>query len=700
MSLLRLPGFRNLWLGQSVSLLGDQISFIALPLAAVLVLDAGAGQMGLLGAAALAPHLLLSLPAGVWLDRVASRRRVMIATDLARAVLLATIPLAYALDALSFAQLYAVAFLTGCLAVFFDLSYPTLFVSVTPRERFLEGNSLVHGSRSFSFVAGPSLGGLLVQLFSAPFALLADAVSFLGSALFLGRVRAEEPPVDQAAGAGIRAQAAEGLRFIGGNPIFRPTLTAVATLNFFNYAFQALFILYATRTLGVSAGALGLVLGVAALGGICGAVVAGRVGRRLGVGPRLRPRVRALHGPARPRPARAGAGGPRPRLPLRGRVPLRARRHDPRRQRRLDHVRPDPRPAPLAGHRRLQRRQLGHPAPRRARRRRARGVDRRPADALGGDGRGAPRLALAAPVAGARAPRAARGGRVIVARSPAELPPGDRAVAVGTFDGVHRGHRAVIEAATATGLRSTVLTFDPHPRLVLGYGVQLLTTLERRIELIEEIGPDELLVVEFTQALSRTEPEQFVADVLAPVGTRIVLAGEGFRFGAGRRGDAELLRRLGIEVRPVPILEGVSSSRIRELVAAGDVGGAAALLGRPFELEGVVVAGDQRGGTLGFPTANLALDPHLIAPAYGIYAGEALGHRAAASVGVNPHYGGSERRIEAFLLDFEGDLYGRRLRLELWERLRDERSFGSEEELVAQIARDVDAARAARRPAT
>jgi MFS family permease len=284
MSLLRIPAFRNLWLGQSVSLLGDQISFIALPLAAVLVLDAGPGEMGLLGAAALAPHLLLSLPAGVWLDRVVSRRRVMVVTDLARAILLASIPLAHALDALSFAQLYAVAFLTGCLAVFFDLSYPTLFVSVTPRERFLEGNSLVHGSRSFSFVAGPSLGGLLVQLFSAPFALLADAVSFLGSALFLGRVRAEEPPVDQAAAASVRTQAAEGLRFIGGNAIFRPTLTAVATLNFFNYAFQALFILYATRTLGVSAGALGLVLGVAALGGICGAVISGRVGRRLGVG--------------------------------------------------------------------------------------------------------------------------------------------------------------------------------------------------------------------------------------------------------------------------------------------------------------------------------------------------------------------------------------------------------------------------------
>ncbi|HEY7562309.1 MAG TPA: riboflavin biosynthesis protein RibF [Gaiellaceae bacterium] len=287
---------------------------------------------------------------------------------------------------------------------------------------------------------------------------------------------------------------------------------------------------------------------------------------------------------------------------------------------------------------------------------------------------------------------------MIVARSPAELPAADRAVAVGTFDGVHRGHRAVMEAAKATGLQSTVLTFDPHPRLVLGYEVQSLTTLERRIELIDEIGPDELLVVEFTEALSRTEPERFVAEVLAPIGTRIVLAGEGFRFGVGRRGDAELLRRLGLEVRPVPILEGVSSSRIRELIGAGDVAGAAALLGRPFELDGVVVAGDQRGGTLGFPTANLALEPHLLAPAYGIYAGEALGHRAAASVGVNPHYGGSERRIEAFLLDFEGDLYGRRLRLELWERLRDERSFASEEELVAQIALDVEAARAARRP--
>jgi riboflavin kinase/FMN adenylyltransferase len=288
---------------------------------------------------------------------------------------------------------------------------------------------------------------------------------------------------------------------------------------------------------------------------------------------------------------------------------------------------------------------------------------------------------------------------MIVARSPAELEPAERAVALGTFDGVHRGHRTVIDAVKATGLRSTVLTFDPHPRLVLGYDVQLLTTLERRLELIEEAGPDETLVVEFTQELSRHEPEDFVDEYLTGIGTRVVVAGENFRFGAGRRGDVALLRSLGLDVRPVPLVEGVSSSRIRELVRAGDLPGAARLLGRPFELEGDVVFGDQRGGTLGFPTANLSPDPHMLVPAFGIYAGEALGHRAAASIGVNPHYGGHERRIEAFLLDFEGDLYGSRLRLELWERLREERAFASEDDLVAQIDADVEAVRTANRPA-
>ena len=287
---------------------------------------------------------------------------------------------------------------------------------------------------------------------------------------------------------------------------------------------------------------------------------------------------------------------------------------------------------------------------------------------------------------------------MIVAHAPSELEPGERAVAIGTFDGVHRGHRSVIEAARESGLRSTVVTFDPHPRIVLGYEVQLLSTWERRVELMQALGPDELLVVEFTQELSRLAPEEFVRQVLEPIGAQIVFAGEDFRFGAGRRGDLALLRRLGLDVQPVPLVEGVSSSHIRELLRAGDVRGAARLLGRPFELEGTVVAGDQRGGTLGFPTANLALDAHLLVPGYGIYAGAALGTRAAVSIGVNPHYGGSERRVEAFLLDWDGDLYGRRLRLELWERLRDERAFAGEDELVAQIADDVQATRAARRP--
>jgi riboflavin kinase/FMN adenylyltransferase len=287
---------------------------------------------------------------------------------------------------------------------------------------------------------------------------------------------------------------------------------------------------------------------------------------------------------------------------------------------------------------------------------------------------------------------------VSVVRSPAELEPTERAVAIGTFDGVHRGHRAAIEAAKAVGLRSTVVTFDPHPRLVLGYDVQLLTTLRRRIELIEEAGPDDILLVEFTEALSRLEPEEFVGRILEPIGTKAVVAAETFRFGRGRKGDVGLLRRLGLEVIDVPLVEGVSSSRIRELVAEGEMREAAALLARPHELEGTVVSGDQRGGTLGFPTANLAVEPHLLVPAYGIYAGAALGGRAAISIGVNPHYGGNERRIEAFLLDFEGDLYGKELGIEIWERLRDERAFESEDDLVRQIALDVEATRASIRP--
>jgi riboflavin kinase / FMN adenylyltransferase len=285
-----------------------------------------------------------------------------------------------------------------------------------------------------------------------------------------------------------------------------------------------------------------------------------------------------------------------------------------------------------------------------------------------------------------------------VTRSVTELEPAPRAVAIGSFDGVHLGHRRVLRAAFDAGRRSTVVTFYPHPRTVLGNQVELLTTLERRLELLEEAGVEETLVVEFTLELAEWEPEAFAERLLRPLGTEVVVAGDNFRFGRARRGDLALLAELGFDARPVPLVEGVSSTRIRQLVRAGQIELAARMLGRPPEVDGVVVSGDARGGTLGYPTANLRVDPELVMPEYGIYAGLAGAHRAAVSIGVNPHYGGSERRIEAYLLDFEGDLYGKRLVVELWQRLRDERAFSSEKELVAQIADDVERTRRARPP--
>ena len=286
-----------------------------------------------------------------------------------------------------------------------------------------------------------------------------------------------------------------------------------------------------------------------------------------------------------------------------------------------------------------------------------------------------------------------------IARRAQDLPAGERVVAIGSFDGVHLGHRRVLETALAAGTPAAVVTFWPHPRLVLGNRVELLSTLERRLELLEAAGVDETLVVEFTPSLARREPSEFADSILRKINARVIVAGENFRFGRGATGDLALLEQLGFEVRNVPIAHDVSSTRIRSLLREGNVVEAGRLLGRPAEVEGTVVLGDQRGGTLGYPTANLAVPADLVVPGYGIYAGSALGHRAAVSIGVNPHYGGDERRVEPHLLDFDGDLYGRRLVVELWQRLRDERAFASEEELVAQIARDVEATRAAVRPA-
>ena len=285
-----------------------------------------------------------------------------------------------------------------------------------------------------------------------------------------------------------------------------------------------------------------------------------------------------------------------------------------------------------------------------------------------------------------------------VTRRPDELELVPRAVAIGTFDGVHRGHGAVVRAAVESGLRPTVVTFDPHPRAVLGNRVELLTTLERRIELLLEHGIEDILVVSFTPELAALPPDEFAREVLLRIGAQVVVVGDGFRFGRRREGDADLLRSLGIDARPVPLVDDVSSTQIRAHAAAGEVEAAAQLLGRPLEVEGIVVSGDQRGGTLGFPTANLGVAPSVLVPGFGIYAGAVGDRRAAVSIGVNPHYGGKERRVEAFLLDWEGDLYGSRLVVELWQRLRDERAFASESDLVDQIARDVEQTRSAVRP--
>ena len=194
------PDFRRLWIGQTISVLGDQVTQLGLPLVAVLTLGADAGQMGTLTAIGVLPHLLFSLPAGVWLDRVRSRRRLMVIADIGRAAIIASIPIAFAMDSLSMLQLYVVGFLAGSLSVVFDLSWNTVFVSVTRRERYVEAMSLLNGSRSLAYVAGPTIGGLLVQVLGAPLAMLADALSFLGSVVFLRRIRAPEPPIE----AGVR----------------------------------------------------------------------------------------------------------------------------------------------------------------------------------------------------------------------------------------------------------------------------------------------------------------------------------------------------------------------------------------------------------------------------------------------------------------------------------------------------------------
>jgi MFS family permease len=273
--------FRHYFVGQSISLLGDQISGIALPLTAVLVLHAGPGEVSAIGVAYLLPNLLFSLHAGVWVDRRGRRRQTMLLTDFARGLLTLTIPVAYAFGHLTWGQLYAVAFLLGICSVLFMVSAGSFFQTIVARDDYVSASSILNGTRGASFFFGNSLGGALVQLLRGPYALAADAASFFWSALFLGRIDAEEPPGAPHESGGVWA----GIRWIQGNAIIRAELLGVATLNLFNFIFSALFILYATRHLHVSPLELGLVLGAGSVGTVATSYFAAAVARRFGLGP-------------------------------------------------------------------------------------------------------------------------------------------------------------------------------------------------------------------------------------------------------------------------------------------------------------------------------------------------------------------------------------------------------------------------------
>jgi riboflavin kinase / FMN adenylyltransferase len=273
---------------------------------------------------------------------------------------------------------------------------------------------------------------------------------------------------------------------------------------------------------------------------------------------------------------------------------------------------------------------------------------------------------------------------------------GPRNVAIGTFDGVHLGHREVIRGS------DTVLTFEPHPLAVLHPEAtpKLVTPFSIKRDLIAGLGVDELVVIPFDRAFAALSPEQFAVDVLAGrLGAGRVSVGENFRFGKGARGTPDFLRsRTEFETRVVPLVEvsgeTVSSSHIRGLVLAGDVRHASEFLGGPFLFEGEVVVGDRRGRELGVPTANIVPDDSLVCPGHGVYAAWAHGYPAAVNVGVRPTFEtGRGLLVEAHLIDFDGDLYGQNLRIAFIERMRGEKRFESVDALVEQMQRDIAAAR-------
>jgi riboflavin kinase/FMN adenylyltransferase len=270
--------------------------------------------------------------------------------------------------------------------------------------------------------------------------------------------------------------------------------------------------------------------------------------------------------------------------------------------------------------------------------------------------------------------------------------PRDRHVAIGVFDGVHKGHQAVIDEA------DTVLTFDPHPLSVINPDAapKLIMPFDVKRDVIDGLGVDELVVIPFDNWFMKIPAEEFISRILVEMlGAKKVSVGENFRFGAKAKGTPDMLAEHGeFETRIVPLVEvdgeTVSSSRIRGLVAAGEVDAALRCLGAPFMVEGRVVEGDRRGRDLGFPTANLVPDDHLVVPGHGVYAAFANGHPAAVNVGIRPTFEtGRGLLIESYLIDYDGDLYGQNLRVAFVARLRGEKRFPSAEDLIAQMHRDV-----------
>jgi MFS family permease len=287
-SLWRHRDFMKLWTGQTVSQLGSQITLIALPLTAIILFEATPFQVGALFSVQFLPFLLLGLPVGAWVDRM-RRRPFLIAADFGRFAAIGSIPLAYVFGVLHLAQLYVVALLAGIGTVFFDVAYGAYLPALVTRDRLIDGNAKLEFSRSAAQLAGPGLGGILVQAFSAPGAMAADAVSYLVSAISLLLIRTHESPPAASGADGVRLgqQVAEGIRYVRHQRMIWPILACTAALNFFGIMLESVVLIFAVRSLGLSAGEIGLIFTLGTLGFVAGAAVTQRIERRLGIGPSI-----------------------------------------------------------------------------------------------------------------------------------------------------------------------------------------------------------------------------------------------------------------------------------------------------------------------------------------------------------------------------------------------------------------------------